>query len=285
MVGELVPSAQAMLGQIVQDLPEDIAGRLIQTLDEVVHHTRELKDSVMSMRAQPVGAVFQRMPRLVRELATKTSKKVRLEMAGENTEVDRSIVEQLTDPLTHIIRNSVDHGIETPDVRAAASSKSEEGTIRLAAEGIRGGRIVIEIKDDGAGINPERVLKKARERGLVSADATLTDDEITNLIFLPGLPRARRSCLRHFGPRRRHGRRAPQHSGHRRPDIAQIRARSRYDNTACFAADAGGDGRHGHQGRPGNLRRADVGDGGMPAASAVRHSRSGRYAGRCFASA
>lgn len=187
MVGELVIS-QAMLGQIVQDLPEDIAGRLIQTLDEVVHHTRELKDSVMSMRAQPVGAVFQRMPRLVRELATKTSKKVRLEMAGENTEVDRSIVEQLADPLTHIIRNSVDHGIEKPADRAAAG-KSEEGTIRLAAEH-RGGRIVIEIKDDGAGVNPERVLKKARERGLVSADATLTDDEITNLIFLPGFSTA-----------------------------------------------------------------------------------------------
>src|SRR6201999_4452173 len=104
------------------------------------------------------------------------------------TEVDRSIVEQLSDPLTHIIRNSVDHGIETPADRAAAG-KSEEGTIRLAAEH-RGGRIVIEIKDDGAGVNPERVLKKARERGLVSADATLTEDEITNLIFLPGFSTA-----------------------------------------------------------------------------------------------
>ena len=187
MVGELV-IAQAMLGQIVQDLPEHISGRLLQTLEEVVHHTRELKDSVMSMRAQPVGAVFQRMPRLVRELATKTSKKVRLEMAGENTEVDRSIVEQLADPLTHIIRNSVDHGIETPAARLAAG-KSEEGTIRLAAEH-RGGRIVIEIKDDGAGINPERVLKKARERSLVGPDATLTDDEITNLVFMPGFSTA-----------------------------------------------------------------------------------------------
>lgn len=187
MVGELV-IAQAMLGQIVQDLPEHISGRLLQTLEEVVHHTRELKDSVMSMRAQPVGAVFQRMPRLVRELAAKTSKKIRLEMSGENTEVDRSIVEQLADPLTHIIRNSVDHGIETPAERLAAG-KAEEGTIRLAAEH-RGGRIVLEIKDDGAGINPERVLKKARERGLVGPDATLTDDEITNLVFLPGFSTA-----------------------------------------------------------------------------------------------
>jgi two-component system chemotaxis sensor kinase CheA len=140
MVGELV-IAQAMLGQVVHGLPEDVSGRLTQVLEEVVHRTRELKDSVMSMRAQPVNAVFQRMPRLVRELATKTSKKVRLELSGENTEVDRSIIERLGDPLTHIIRNSIDHGIELPADRLAAR-KAEEGTIRLAAEH-RGGRIVI----------------------------------------------------------------------------------------------------------------------------------------------
>ena len=187
MVGELV-IAQAMLGQVVHNLPEDVSGRLMQVLEEVVHHTRELKDSVMSMRAQPVNAVFQRMPRLVRELAGKTSKKVRLEMSGENTEVDRSIIERLGDPLTHIIRNSIDHGIELPADRAAAG-KPEEGTIRLAAEH-RGGRIVIEVRDDGAGINSERVLKKARDRGLVGADAVLSDDEINNLIFLPGFSTA-----------------------------------------------------------------------------------------------
>lgn len=187
MVGELV-IAQAMLGQIVQDLPEGISGRLSQVLDEVIHHTRELKDSVMSMRAQPVGAVFQRMPRLVRELATKTGKKVRLEMTGETTEVDRSIIERLGDPLTHIIRNSVDHGIEAPADRLAAG-KLEEGTVRLAAEH-RGGRIVIEVIDDGAGINSERVLKKAKEKGLVSPDAMLTEDEISNLIMLPGFSTA-----------------------------------------------------------------------------------------------
>ena len=187
MVGELV-IAQAMLGQVVHGLPEDVSGRLVQVLEEVTHHTRELKDSVMSMRAQQVNAVFQRMPRLVRELAVKTAKKVKLEMAGENTEVDRSIIERLGDPLTHIIRNSVDHGIETPADRAAAG-KPEEGTIRLSAEH-RGGRIVIEIKDDGAGINSERVLQKARDRGLVSPDAVLSDDEINNLIFLPGFSTA-----------------------------------------------------------------------------------------------
>jgi two-component system chemotaxis sensor kinase CheA len=187
MVGELVIS-QAMLGQIVQELPEGTSGRLSQVLEEVIHHTRELKDSVMSMRAQPVGSVFQRMPRLVRELSTKTAKKVRLEMAGETTEVDRSIIERLGDPLTHIIRNSVDHGIESPADRLAAG-KNEEGTIRLSAEH-RGGRIVIQIADDGAGINSERVLKKAREKGLVSADATLSEDEIGNLIMLPGFSTA-----------------------------------------------------------------------------------------------
>jgi two-component system, chemotaxis family, sensor kinase CheA len=187
MVGELV-IAQAMLGQVVHALPEDISGRLVQVLEEVVHHTRELKDSVMSMRAQQVSAVFQRMPRLVRELAGKTGKKARLEMVGENTEVDRSIIERLGDPLTHIIRNAVDHGIEKPEVRAAAG-KPEEGTVRLAAEH-RGGRIVIEVSDDGAGINPERVLQKARDRGLVAGDASLTEDEINNLIFLPGFSTA-----------------------------------------------------------------------------------------------
>jgi len=187
MVGELV-IAQAMLGQIVHGLPEDTSSRLTQILDEVIHHTRELKDSVMSMRAQAIGAVFQRMPRLVRELATKTGKKVQLEMHGENTEVDRSIIERLGDPLTHIIRNSIDHGIESPAQRLAAG-KDEEGTITLSAEH-RGGRIVVEVRDDGGGIDPDRVLKKAREKGLVSPDAVLTEDEINNLIFMPGFSTA-----------------------------------------------------------------------------------------------
>ena len=183
MVGELI-IAQAMLGQVVQGLSEEVNGRLSQVLDQTIHHTRELKESVMSMRAQPVGSVFQRMPRLVRELSLKTGKKVRLEMTGESTEVDRTIVERLADPLTHIIRNSADHGIELPEDRLAAG-KSEEGTIHLSAAQ-RGGRIVIEVKDDGAGINTERVLRKAREKNLVDQDISLTDDEICNLIFLPG---------------------------------------------------------------------------------------------------
>jgi two-component system chemotaxis sensor kinase CheA len=187
MVGEIV-IAQAMLGQVVQELPPDIMSRVAQRIEDVFHHTRELKNSVMSMRAQPVKTVFQRMTRLVRELATKTAKKVQLEMQGENTEVDKTVIERLSDPITHIIRNSIDHGIEAPAARLAAGKK-EHGTIRLSAAQ-RGGRIVIEITDDGAGINSDRVLKKAREKGLVAADAVLNQDEINNLIFLPGFSTA-----------------------------------------------------------------------------------------------
>jgi two-component system chemotaxis sensor kinase CheA len=187
MVGEIV-IAQAMLGQVVQELPPDVMNRVAQRIEDVFHHTRELKNSVMSMRAQPVKTVFQRMTRLVRELAAKTAKKVQLEMQGENTEVDKTVIERLSDPITHIIRNSIDHGIEAPAARLAAGKK-EAGTIRLSAEQ-RGGRIVIEVSDDGAGINSDRVLKKARERGLVAADAVLNQDEINNLIFLPGFSTA-----------------------------------------------------------------------------------------------
>jgi two-component system chemotaxis sensor kinase CheA len=187
MVGELV-IAQAMLHQVVDELPEHTSARVSNILSDLVRHTRGLKDSVMAIRAQPVSSVFQRMPRLVRELSAKTGKKVQIEMVGETTEVDKTIIERLSDPLTHIIRNSIDHGIETPADRAA-KGKHEEGTIRMSAEQ-RGGRIVIEISDDGGGINCERVLKKAREKGLVDPNAVLTDDEICNLIFLPGFSTA-----------------------------------------------------------------------------------------------
>jgi two-component system chemotaxis sensor kinase CheA len=187
MVGEIV-IAQAMLGQVVQELPPDVMSRVAQRIEDVFHHTRELKNSVMSMRAQPVKTVFQRMTRLVRELSAKTAKKVQLEMQGESTEVDKTVIERLSDPITHIIRNSIDHGIESPAARLAAGKK-EAGTIRLSAAQ-RGGRIVIEITDDGAGINSDRVLKKAREKGLVAADAVLNQDEINNLIFLPGFSTA-----------------------------------------------------------------------------------------------
>jgi two-component system, chemotaxis family, sensor kinase CheA len=187
MVGELV-IAQAMLHQVIDELPEQTSARISNILSDLVRHTRGLKDSVMAIRAQPVSSVFQRMPRLVRELSVKTGKKVQIEMFGETTEVDKTIIERLSDPLTHIIRNSIDHGIELPEERVARG-KHEEGTIRMSAEQ-RGGRIVIEIGDDGGGINCERVLKKAKEKGLVDPNAALTDDEICNLIFLPGFSTA-----------------------------------------------------------------------------------------------
>lgn len=188
MVGELVIS-QTMLGQLLQNMQgAGTDGRLAQVLDDVFLHTRELKNSVMSMRAQPVRSVFQRMSRLVRELAVKTGKRARLEMVGEGTEVDKTVIERLSDPLTHIIRNSMDHGIEAPERRREAG-KAEEGTIRLLADQ-RSSRIVIEISDDGAGIDPERVIKKARDNGLIPQEGHLSEDEINNLIFLPGFSTA-----------------------------------------------------------------------------------------------
>lgn len=142
----------------------------------------------MAIRAQPVKSVFSRMPRMMRELATRTGKKIRLEMVGENTEIDKTVIEQLSDPLTHMIRNSADHGIESPEKRVARG-KSETGIVRLSAEQA-GGNILISVEDDGAGINRERVLQIARERGVVAPDQAMTDEQIDNLIFAPGFSTA-----------------------------------------------------------------------------------------------
>jgi two-component system chemotaxis sensor kinase CheA len=142
----------------------------------------------MAIRAQPVRSVFQRMPRLVRELAIQTSKQVRLIMEGEGTEVDKTVIERISDPLTHMIRNAIDHGLESTKGRIAAG-KPVEGLVRLTALH-RSGRIVIEVADDGAGINRPVVRAKAIERGLIPADAQLTEEEIDNLIFLPGFSTA-----------------------------------------------------------------------------------------------
>jgi len=187
MVGEIVIT-QAMLSQQVGQLHLDNYTGLAQGLEQMAQHTRELQESVMSIRAQPVKSVFARMPRLVRELATSLGKDVRLEMVGEATEVDKTVIEQLSDPLVHMVRNAIDHGIEMPDARIA-KGKPPEGTIILSAEH-RSGRIVIEVADDGAGINRERVRQKCIERGLISADHVLDNDEIDNLIFAPGLSTA-----------------------------------------------------------------------------------------------
>jgi two-component system chemotaxis sensor kinase CheA len=142
----------------------------------------------MSMRAQPVKLVFARLPRLVREVAAETGKRVRLVMIGEDTEIDKTVIEHLHDPLTHMIRNAIDHGIETPEERMAMG-KPPEGVIRVSASHI-GGKIVIQLADDGRGINRQKVLARAIEKDIVLRDQQLNDEQIDNLIFAPGLTTA-----------------------------------------------------------------------------------------------
>jgi two-component system chemotaxis sensor kinase CheA len=166
-VGELV-IAQAMMAQRLSN--EGLAAsEEIAVLDGL---TRDIQESAMAIRAQPIGSVFSRVPRIMRELSASTGKHVRLEVSGESTELDKTVIERLGEPLTHLIRNAVDHGIEKPEERLAAG-KSAEGTLTLSAEH-RSGRILIRIGDDGRGINRERVLAKAIEKGLVAPDAQLS---------------------------------------------------------------------------------------------------------------
>ncbi|PVM74111.1 chemotaxis protein CheA [Caulobacter radicis] len=187
LVGELVIN-QAMLAQRVGEYGIAPSSNLAMGLDELEQLTREIQDSVMAIRAQPVKSVFQRMPRLVREVASMTGKQARLVMDGENTEVDKTVIERLSDPITHMLRNAIDHGLESPEERKAAG-KNPEGVVKLAALH-RSGRIVIEVSDDGKGINRERVHSIAIKKGLISPELQLTDEEIDNLIFLPGFSTA-----------------------------------------------------------------------------------------------
>jgi two-component system chemotaxis sensor kinase CheA len=187
MVGELVIT-QAMLQAETRELPVEKFPGLLRGIDALVQHTRELQEAVMAVRMQPIRSVFARMPRLVHDIAAQLGKDIRLHMSGEDTEVDKTIIEQLADPLTHMIRNAADHGVESPDVRRAAG-KPAQGSVHLAAYH-QGGRIMIEIRDDGAGLPREKILRKARERGLVPEAAALTDAEIEQLIFLPGFSTA-----------------------------------------------------------------------------------------------
>lgn len=187
MVGELVIT-QAMIMQRLKDIPEQYLQRLMQGVNELSRHTRELQESVMSVRMQPVKSVFSKLPRIVRDVSRKLNKSIRLEMKGEATEIDKTVIESLSDPLVHMIRNSVDHGIEMPADRLA-KGKPEEGVITLSADN-SGGRILIEISDDGAGINREKVFKKAVEKGLYPADANLSPEEIDNIIFMAGFSTA-----------------------------------------------------------------------------------------------
>ncbi len=187
LVGELVIN-QAMLSQSVIENDSNGVSSINMGLEELQQLTREIQDSVMAIRAQPVKPVFQRMARTVREIADITGKSVRLVTEGENTEVDKTVIDKLAEPLTHMIRNAVDHGLEMPEKRIAAG-KNAEGTVKLTAKH-RSGRIVIELSDDGAGINREKVRQKAIDNDLIAADANLSDEEIDNLIFHAGFSTA-----------------------------------------------------------------------------------------------
>lgn len=187
LVGELVIN-QSMLSQSVieSDLPPNSA--ISTGLDEFLQLTRDIQESVMMIRAQPVKSLFQRMSRIVREASAAVGKKVALNTDGEGTEIDKTVIERLADPLTHMIRNAVDHGLESTEDRVRAG-KSETGQVRLIAMH-RSGRVVIEISDDGGGINRPKVRQIAIDKGLIPADAQLNDGEIDQLLFMPGFSTA-----------------------------------------------------------------------------------------------
>lgn len=187
LIGELVIN-QSMLSQAVFDAGFPPNSPLAGGLDEFKQLTRDIQESVMSIRAQPVKPLFQRMSRIVREASNATRKDVRLVTEGESTEVDKIVIERLSDPLTHMIRNAVDHGLESREKREAAG-KPREGVVRLSAMH-RSGRVIIEVSDDGAGINRPKVRQIAIEKGLISADDQLSDGEIDNLLFMPGFSTA-----------------------------------------------------------------------------------------------
>ena len=186
-VGELVIT-KTILKQILTDLVHDGVGRLDEAMQQLEHHARELQDSVMSIRMQPMSFAFGRFPRLVRDWCQTSGKLVQLRVSGEGSEVDSTVIEKLVDPLTHLVRNALDHGIEAPAERVAAG-KLETAMLTLHAEH-RGGNIEIVVGDDGRGINRERVLAKAIERGLVGASEEVSDERLQELIFAPGFSTA-----------------------------------------------------------------------------------------------
>ncbi|QOJ21406.1 MAG: chemotaxis protein CheW [Gammaproteobacteria bacterium] len=186
LVGELVIT-QAMLAQTASQLDPVIFEKLLSGMSQLERNTRDLQESVMSIRMMPISFVFSRYPRVVRDLAAKLNKRVELKTVGENTELDKGLIEKIADPLTHLVRNSLDHGIEVPEKRVAAG-KSAQGTITLRAFH-QGGSIVIEVSDDGAGLNRGKILAKAKERGLPVSDG-MSDQEVWSLIFEAGFSTA-----------------------------------------------------------------------------------------------
>ena len=187
MLGELV-IIQSMLGELGQNFDMDRIDELKDGLGQLERSTRELQGSVMHIRMLPISVVFNRVPRLIHDLSQKLNKKVALEMTGTQTELDKTVLEKIGDPLVHLVRNSLDYGIENPEDRIKAG-KSETGHVYLDAYN-KGGNIIIEIRDDGAGINPERIINKAREKNLIAEDATLTPEQAYQYIFHPGFSTA-----------------------------------------------------------------------------------------------
>lgn len=186
LVGELVIT-QAMIEQRMSTLDPVEHESLINSVSQLTRNTRDLQESVMSIRMMPMDFVFSRFPRMVRDLATKLGKKVEFVTIGAATELDKSLIERIVDPLTHLVRNSVDHGIEKPEQRRALG-KAETGTLTLSASH-KGGSIVIEVTDDGGGLNRDRILAKAASNGL-NVSESMTDAEVYNLIFAPGFSTA-----------------------------------------------------------------------------------------------
>jgi two-component system chemotaxis sensor kinase CheA len=187
LVGELLIT-QSMLATFADGLDTSKLDMLRQGLSQLARNTRELQESVMQIRMLPISFAFNRFPRLVHDLSRKLGKSVEIKLVGEHTELDKTVLEKISDPLVHLVRNSLDHGLETPQQREA-SGKPPSGTIELAAFH-EGGSIVIEVKDDGAGLNRPRILQKARERGLIAPDQELSDEQIDNLIFMAGFSTA-----------------------------------------------------------------------------------------------
>ncbi|WP_241627341.1 chemotaxis protein CheA [Rosenbergiella epipactidis] len=186
LVGELVIT-QSMLLQHVSELEPTLHGALFNTVNQLERNARDLQESVMSIRMMPMEYVFSRFPRLVRDLAAKLGKKVELTLQGGSTELDKSLIERIIDPLTHLVRNSLDHGVESAEKRRAAG-KSAEGNLVLSAEH-RGGSICIEVTDDGAGLDLDRIYQKALSSGIAVHDS-MSPEEIAQLIFAPGFSTA-----------------------------------------------------------------------------------------------
>ena len=189
-VGELVIT-QAMLSELGRKLDGSVAEQFRSGLNQLERNMRELQESVMRVRMLPISFTFSRFPRMVRDLAQRLGKQIELKMTGEQTELDKTVLEKIGDPLVHLVRNSIDHGIEAPEVRVKAG-KPPTGIVHLDACH-RGGHIAVEIRDDGNGLDKSRILAKARSRGLVGANDVLTDEQVHELIFMPGFSTAEKT--------------------------------------------------------------------------------------------